>query len=313
MRRCHVVKSLVLCLVLGTVVSTVRGDDDAANQIRGVLRDYVEAFNQHDAAAVAAYWSENAVYVDRETGDRLEGREALQADFAGLFEANADARLVGEMGDISFVTDDVAIANGTATVYAPDGSVSLTDFSATFVRAEGTWLIHTVHESDVAIPPTAYDALQPLAWMVGTWIDESDDVSVETNVRWAPGGNFLLRSFLVSTSDGPVKEGTQVIGWDPRSLEIRSWSFDSDGSFGDGVWSLSGDRWLVRSTQTLTDGAAASGTYVITPVDENSMTVQLIGHEVEGEPRPTQAAVTIVRVASEQAAADAEGNNGGNE
>lgn len=310
MRRCYVLKSLVLCLALGTIVSSARGDDAAAEQVRTVLRDYVEAFNQHDAAAVAAHWSANAVYVDRETGKRLEGREAIEADFAAIFEASPDVRLVGEVSDISFVTGDVAIANGTATVYAGDGSVSLAEFSATFVSEEETWLLHTVHESDVSLPPTAYDALQPLAWMVGTWVDESEDVRVETNIRWASGGSFLIRAFSVSAGEDVVKEGTQVIGWDPRSNEIRSWSFDSDGSFGDGVWSLSGDRWMVRSTQTLADGSAASGTFVFAPVDNDTMTVQLIGHEVEGEPQPASEVVTIVRTASEQAATD---DNGGNE
>lgn len=312
MRRKSPCTSFVLLLTLVSV-SSAQADDAAAEQVRGVLRDYVAAFNQHDAAAVAAYWSENAVYVDRETGERLEGRAALEADFASIFAANADVQLVGEVSDVNFVTDDVAIANGTATVYTPDGSVSLASFSATFVREEETWLLHTVHESDVAVPPTAYDALQPLAWMVGTWVDESDDVRVETKVNWAPGGNFLVRAFSVSTAESVVKEGTQIIGWDPRALEIRSWSFDSDGSFGDGVWTESGGKWLVQSTQTLSDGAAASGTYVITPVDENTMTVQLIGHQIEGEPQPTSEVVTIVRSESEQASAGGQGDNGGNE
>lgn len=300
----------ILGLMAGMCASTARCDDDASAPIREALKAYVAAFNAHDAEAVAAHWVENAVYVDRETGTTIEGREAIEAEFATIFEANPDAQLVGEVTDISFVTDDVAIANGTATVYAPDANPSLATFSATFVHQGAAWLLHSVNESDVPLPETAYDALQPLAWMVGTWVDESDDLRVETRVSWAPGGSFLIRAFSIHSGEDTVKEGTQIVGWDPRAREIRSWSFDSDGSFGDGIWTESGGKWLIQSTQTLADGAAASGTFVFTPVDEDTFTVQLIGHEIEGEPQPTGETVTMVRSASEQAAA---GDNGGNE
>jgi hypothetical protein len=69
----------------------------------------------------------------------------------------------------------------------------------------------------------------------------------------------------------------------------------------------------VQSTQTLADGAAASGTYVITPIDDASYSIQLIGHEVEGEPQPTGEAVVIVRTDAAQAANEQDQNeNGGN-
>ncbi len=313
MARTIAIPLVMLGMFFCVCASSARSDDNDSAPIREALQGYVASFNEHDAAAVAAHWVEDAVYVDRETGTTIEGRDAIEAEFATIFDSNPEVQLVGEVTDISFVTDDVAIANGTATVYAPDADPSLATFSATFVKDGAVWLLHTVHESDAAVPETAYDALQPLAWMVGTWVDESDAVRVETKVSWAPGGSFLIRSFSVEAADETVKEGTQVIGWDPRAREIRSWAFDSDGSFGDGVWTQSSGKWLVQSTQTLADGAAASGTYVITQVDENTMTVQLIGHEVEGEPQPTSEAVTIVRSESEQAAAGEQGENGGNE
>jgi hypothetical protein len=56
----------------------------------------------------------------------------------------------------------------------------------------------------------------------------------------------------------------------------------------------------VKSTQTLADGSAASGTYVMTPGDD-SMTVQLIGHEIDGALQPASETVTIVRAEDEAA------------
>ena len=60
-------------------------------------------------------------------------------------------------------------------------------------------------------------------------------------------------------------------------------------------WSSSGDDWLIKSSQTLADGNAASGTYILTKVSDDEVTLKLIGHEVEGEPQPTGPAATLVR------------------
>jgi uncharacterized protein (TIGR02246 family) len=275
--------------------------DNAADeeQIRAAVKAYVAAFNEHDAAAVASHWAQSAVYFDRETGDRVEGRAALQADFEGLFEDQPDVRLAGQVDRVHLVTADVASVEGTSSVVVGEETPVETAFTATFGREGNRWLILSVEEAELPQPESAYDALQPLAWLVGKWIDESEEARVETTVRWGTNGNFLIRSFVVSIQEGAVREGTQVIGWDSRSHEIRSWSFDSDGSFGDGVWSLVDDAWHISSTQTLADGDAASGTYVLKQVDNDTMTLQIIGHEIEGEPQPTTDTITVVRVPEE--------------
>lgn len=292
----------VLCAVCGMMLcGVVRGDEDA---VREAMRTYVEAFNSNDAAAVATLWAENAVYVDRETGERLEGRTALQEDFAKLFEESPGIRLSGEVTSIDFITDDVALVEGRATVFVSDAEPNQATFTANFVRDGSIWMLHSVHESNLPAPATAGAALEDLEWLLGRWVDDSaGDVTVDTTVRWAPGGSFLVRAFSVANDEGILSEGTQVIGWDPRALEIRSWTFNSDGSFGDGIWSKVGDTWHVKSTQTLADGSAASGTYVMTPGDD-SMTVQIIGHEINGALQPSSDVVTIVR-AEEEPAADA--------
>jgi len=295
-------RRILLCACALLLVRCARAQDAAPNPaeaaVRATIDAYVEAFNAHSADGLSALWEEDAVYVDRNTGARLEGRTAIQQDFQQLFTQQSEARLNGEVDSVDFVTDDVASAEGRATVFLPDADPNETSFTATLVRHGDKWLLHAVHETNVPTPVTSFDALQELAWMLGDWVDRSDTLTVATSVNWSPNGAFLLRSFVVSNAEGPLREGTQIIGWDPRSREIRSWTFNSDGSFGDGVWTKSEDHWLVSSTQTLTDGAAASGTYVITPTDEDSMTVKLIGHEIDGVPQPASEEVTIVRAAA---------------
>ena len=278
-------------------------------EVKKMITEYARAFNANDVDAVSGFWEENGVHIDRETGDRTEGRDAIKADIVASIEQNPGAQLVGRVESVRFVKPDVANVEGEVTLSIPGADPTHTLFSAILVSSNGKWMIDSIEESPVPVPATSVEALKDLDWLIGRWVDESEVARVDTTFRWAASQAFLLRSFLVTTADGDVREGTQVIGWDPRSNEIRSWSFQSDGSFGDATWSKSGNDWLGKSSQTLADGRAASGTFVYSPVSDNEISIRLIGHEIEGEPQPTDAAITIKRVVETTTATEADPTN----
>lgn len=265
-------------------------------EVRRTFSGYLEAFNKRHVEALAQMLSENSVHVDRETGTRTEGRQAIQKDLEATFKMYPTIQLSGHVDRVRVIQPTVAQAEGeTLVVGGADAQPVGSRFSAILVKGDSGWKIDSVEESPLPRPNSAYEALRELEWLIGRWVDESAEVRVETTFRWSTNQSFLLRSYVVRLSDGTERQGTQVIGWDPRSREIRSWSFNADGSFGDGVWSRNGDGWLIRSSQTLADGRAASGTYVMTRIDDATMTTQLLGHEIEGEPQPAGEAVTMVR------------------
>jgi hypothetical protein len=72
--------------------------------------------------------------------------------------------------------------------------------------------------------------------------------------------------------------------------------FLSDGSFGEAVWTKDGKDWEREGTQTLSDGRTASGTQVISRVDDNTMTVEMIAKDIDGDPQPASDLLTVVRV-----------------
>ncbi len=266
------------------------------------LRQYVAAFNGHDAAKVAALWSADGIFVDKGSGSRTEGRAALAADFAALFVASPQIALHGEIEGVRMVGADVALVDGTSITAEPGAEAEASSFSAVFVKRDGAWLIDSVHESPLPLPQTPRQALESLAWMVGQWRDAGDGNQVNTTVAWSPSEAFLVRSYSLERDGEEPFSGTQVIGWDPRAQEIRSWTFNSDGSFGDGVWSKSGDEWLVRTSQTTAGGSAASATQVIKTVDANTATVQTVGKEVDGSLEPASEPLTMVRVEADASA-----------
>jgi len=154
-------------------------------------------------------------------------------------------------------------------------------------------------ESSEVAAPSPYEHLKVLEWMIGEWVDEGEEMTITTVCRWTRNRSFMTRSFKVSTADGRELEGTQIIGWDPAEKRIRSWLFDSEGSFGEGRWTQDGNRWIIRSAQVLRGGERASSINVITLVDENTLTWQSTGREVDGEMLPNLPEVTVVRKQSQ--------------
>ena len=286
-------RCLLSVLLTASVVAVSRADESA---LRAAIVSYVNAFNDQDLQTVANMWTENATHIDRESGEQTKGREAISKDIETVFGEQPNTRLSGQVDSVRMITADVAKVDGQTMVGIPGQPPTESTFSAILIQQNGKWLIDSMEEMPLPQPPTSYDALKKLDWMEGKWLDQSEDARVETTVSWSPNRAFLIRSFVAQADAGELQQGTQVIGWDPRSQEIRSWTFNSDGSFGDAVWSESESDWLIKSSQTTADGMAASGTYVLSRPDADTINLQLIGHEIEGEPQPNTEVISVVRV-----------------
>jgi hypothetical protein len=138
--------------------------------------------------------------------------------------------------------------------------------------------------------------LKELEWIIGSWIDQDEDATVQTDCDWTKNQNFINRSFAVVVGDEVDMAGMQIIGWDPVAKQIRSWIFDSDGGFAEGKWTRKGDdRWLIQQNGTLPDGGKTSAVNIITRVDDNSFTWQSVNREVNGDILPNVDEVLVVR------------------
>jgi uncharacterized protein (TIGR02246 family) len=245
-------------------------------------------------------WSPEAVYLDPVSGETAIGREAIEKMFGETFKDLKDAKLEITIGSIQFVSPNVAIETGSARVVRPNETPEETDYRAVNVKRDGKWLLDRITEEERPEPPPSnYEHLKELEWMIGSWIDKDDAVTVQTDCEWTKNRNFITRSFAAAVRDQVNLAGMQIIGWDPAAQQIRSWVFDSDGGFSEGKWKRKGDRWLIQQTATQPDGRKSSAVNIITRLDDNSCTWQSINRVLDGEPLPNVAEVLLVRKPAE--------------
>lgn len=284
-------------------LAVARGADSPQEAaVRQALVALAEAVNRHDAVAVAACWSEDAVYLDASQDLQLNGRAEIEAHYAGLFTAQPNAKLVAIITDIVCDGESSARVRGNVEVEREGGEKSASSFLAELAKENDRWLVIAVEETDP-------DPLADLAWLVGDWADEVSATNTRSKFAWDPSGRMLLRTYTLDGANGP-QQGTQYIAWDARRNELRTWVFSSSGAWGEGTWRGQEDHWAVHWTGTLADGRSASATQILRPVDENTFQVQWTDIDVDGEMRPSTDPITVRRVETPGSTTPAAGQEG---
>jgi uncharacterized protein (TIGR02246 family) len=288
-------------LLLGAPGSIVRGDDipDKAKEEAALLKTaqgFVEAFQKGDAKAVAEFWTADGDYTDQ-AGKVYKGRDNIEKMFKGFFAENKGLKLRIDIAALKFVTADVAIEDGTTSVLVPDGGPpSRARYTIVHVKKEGKWLLSSVREAPYAAP-TNHDQLGGLEWLIGDWAAEADKgETARASFSWTESQNFVVSSFATTFKNISIGGGTQWIGWDPLAKTVRSWTFESNGGFGEGTWTQDGDKWVVKASAVLRDGKKVTATNILTRIDADTLSWQAKDRTEDGKALPDIKPVKMKRV-----------------
>jgi uncharacterized protein (TIGR02246 family) len=264
------------------------------NAIRLAAEAFAKAYNAGDAKAIASLFVTDGEIVSEE-GQSTQGREGIEQVFAGIFKEHPQTHMDLVIESIRFIGSDMAVEEGMETVVdGPDEPAQRSPYSVVYARRDGKWLAASSRDlpDDTQTPE---EQLKQLGWMIGEWVDESPEAVVMTSYRWSDNQCYILSEFKVQVGSRPMMTGTQRIGWDPVAKAIRSWVFDSEGGFGEGIWTREGNRWIVKKTGVTRDGKIASATNIITRVSKDRMTWQQRDRIVGGEKTPDIAETPITR------------------
>lgn len=257
---------------------------------------FVAAFHKGDAPALAAFWTPDGDYTTV-AGRRLKGRDEIEKSYRSFFSEHQNLKVRIESESLRFIAPDVAIEEGTSEVFSPDGGPpSRARFKNIHVRKNDRWFLSSVVDSVLA-PPSNFEHLSSLQWAIGHWASLSEKgVAERVSWSWTANRNFIVGSFSTTFNSASLRGARHWIGWDPTTQRIRSWIFDDSGAFGEGVWSRNGDKWTVRTSSVLQDGRKATATFVVAPINADTIFLQIRERSVDGRPLPDIGELQLKRV-----------------
>jgi uncharacterized protein (TIGR02246 family) len=244
-----------------------RAADEAA--IRANVAAFVRAYNARDAKAVAKLFTPDALIVHKEDST-AEGRAAIEQDFKASFEAAPKKRLEVFVDSIRFIGPDMAVEVGsTKESHSPGEPLEYDRYTVLHVKQDGKWQMALARDEE-GPAPSGREQLRELGWLVGDWVDDGGSTVVFSTCRWSDDRNFLLQEFKLQIDGRDAMRVTQRIGWDPLARRVRSWVFDSEGGFGESVWTRKADSWIIKATGVRPDGATASATNTLVQTGKDS-------------------------------------------
>jgi uncharacterized protein (TIGR02246 family) len=300
-KRIHVLlgSGLLAVLAAGVLMAQDRnggqnkseGDEHAADRaaIRKTMRGFAEAFQKGDAAAAVAYLTSGAELIPDE-GSPVRGRDAIQKAFAIHFGKKPRPTIKLEVESLHFPSRDTAVEEGDMEVTTERGDTTNNRYEVLYVREEGKWLVAMIRER-----PGEQAALRDLEWLIGSWSAQSPEVEAQTTYEWFGNKSFIRAQFTVRQKDKTFT-AMQMIGTDPKTGALRTWTFEFDGGFGEGTATRDGNKWVFETATALSDGSVLTATNILVRVNSNTFTWQPVNLTVDGEQIADLPPVKVTRV-----------------
>ncbi len=146
---------LVVLLLVGVVPAAWAG---AAEEIAAIVQQRIHTFSEGNLDAWMSGYADDAVVTSSLAPFRIEGREALRAYYAGLFQTYPTRRVMNRQwsvrvynGDTTAVTN--AYLHGTLVDRNGQTNTLYLRGSTTWVKQGGRWLIVDAHVSRLPASP----------------------------------------------------------------------------------------------------------------------------------------------------------------
>jgi uncharacterized protein (TIGR02246 family) len=292
--KADLIQTLAVALALMVNVSAQdKQPTDAEKTAKAQSDAYVVAFNKSDIKALTSMYADDAQYTT-DDGTVIVGKEAIVKGLKDFFTKNKGAKLEVRIDSARFLTPDVLVEKGLAIV-----GDETTRYLCNYVKKENAWLISELTETELPPIAAAEAALDELSWLVGKWKDNGSGPKVEASIDWTKNQHFLRRSLKVTRENEDPLEATEVIGYDAVAGNVRSWVFDSEGGFGEGVWKRDGNKWLISFVANAPDGTSSSAQHIVTYLDNNKFTWESINRQSGGEVLPNIDKIEVVRVSGQ--------------
>ncbi|WP_197454448.1 SgcJ/EcaC family oxidoreductase [Stieleria varia] len=278
-----------------SVVAEAKPISPDLDAIRDASQSFVDAFNHHDANAVAALWTKDGEYIDG-AGRVLVGRDEISKDYHEYFAANPEAKITIVIDSLRLLSSDTAIEDGRAAVESSAGNTGLfATYTVVHAKVNGHWMMASVRDETIE-PQASATSAADLEWLVGKWVAEEHGVTMESDCRWVVDGRFIQRTYTTTQVDGSKSSGVQLIGWNPDGGHVQSWDFSPDGGHAVGTWMPQEGGWSAHMRGVTGDGTLTNAINQLRRLDDSAYVWQSIQRTAGGMVIPDTDEVVLKRI-----------------
>ncbi|MCE9562155.1 MAG: nuclear transport factor 2 family protein [Planctomycetes bacterium] len=273
-------------------VAAAAPDDRATDKaaILKALDGFAAGFKKGDGKAVASLWTTEGEYTS-DDGTTFSGRAALEKAYTEFFAKNPDNSMEIEVDSIKFPSRDNAVVEGHFKLQrGKKKELVVSKCSFLYTREDGKWLVAIAREW-----PGDGLSLRDLEWLIGTWEAKRDGMTVNSKYEWTANKSFIRCDFSI-TQGGKNFTGMQMIGKDPSTGMLHSWTFEDEGGIGGTDISRDGKKWVYTARAVTTDGRVVTTTNIMTQIDNDSFLWHVTERAIDDEELPDLPPIKVTRV-----------------
>jgi uncharacterized protein (TIGR02246 family) len=257
------------------------------------VKQLTDAVNTGNVDSICAVFLPDGELID-DSGTVHLGHEEIKTLMKAFQEAYPGTKTDAQVESVRGV-GGLVLVDGTRVMTDKEGkSLSVLRFASIWRKTDAGLKLASLRDVSEALPPTPREALEGLSWIVGEWINESSDAKVQMNYRWDESGNFIVGDILITSGEQTIMKSFQRIAWDASQGKYRSWTFDSDGGFGEGVWTATPNGLVMQNSAVGPDGVRGTATVKLLSDSKDRFTFQGIHRMSEGVESPDYE-YTVVR------------------
>lgn len=286
MRAFLMTTGVVVCLgaVWACAQQSKAPEESAEASIKKAAEGYGAALKSGDIKQAATFWAADAEFTDSE-GNVLRGRDEIAKRLTESLDDLKTGKSVIHIQTFRVLTPDVVTTDGAIEFTPAEGAMESDKFSAVWMRKDGRWVIASARDLPESDDDIGARSVNTLKWLQGNWSAEQGESKITLSVKPELDGKFHLMRYEIKSAKDAMTI-VQLVGWDPIDAAVRSWTFDSKGGYGEGVWNRQDSSWINETLGVLPTGQITSALNHVEVQDPDTFLWHATNREVEGQPIP---------------------------
>lgn len=262
-------------------------------EIKDQAQQFAKLFQAGDADGISKLWASDGSFIDA-GGRKYNGRNEIKALYEQFFKNSTARNLTLNVGSITFPSSNLAVEEGSTEIIQPGEEETASSYSAFHVKRDGKWQMFKVIEY-AERSAIKVSTMNDLSWLIGTWSIKGRDDAAKLEAHWLGDKKFI--ECIYQTGSPKKAIALEVIGIDPKTKQITSWYFGSNGELNSGKWrySRANKCWLVANRGVDSNGTTSGATHVWRIKDNNHLSWQLTGRYRNSIKLPNMGTIELVR------------------